>query len=42
MDSVLGVQSVLGELFPIIVLGVLALSHHIGLDSKTMGFLVVH
>ena len=42
MDSILGVQSVLRELLPIIILGILALPEHLGLDSKSVGLFLIH
>lgn len=42
VDSVGRVQSVLRELLPIVVLGVLAIPHHVGLDSKAVRLFLVH
>lgn len=41
-DARLGVQPVLRELFPVIVLGLLALSEHFGLGAEAVRLLVVH
>lgn len=41
-DARLGVQPVLRELFPVIVLGLLALSEHFGLGAEAVRLLIVH